>query len=107
MLGDLLQVHIPFAGVAKLLPWREQEFEWRPSPVGEPCRMVKDHAGRNEFREGILVDEIIRKTVSVATAQPRPTCETRYSGGTSALVKNTWLNDAYPFICRSGRTSTP
>ena len=65
MLDDPLQVHVPFAGVVKLLPWREQEFEWRPSPVGEPCRMVKDSAGRNEFRAGILVDAIIRKTVSV------------------------------------------
>ena len=27
--------------------------------------------------------------------------------GTSASVKNTWLNEAWPFICRSGCTSTP
>ena len=65
MLDDPLQVHIPFTGVVELLPWREQEFERYPSPVGEPCRVVKDHTGRNEFRARILVDTIVRKTVSV------------------------------------------
>lgn len=46
-------------------------------------------------------------SVVVATAQPWPSSATWFSGGTSASVKNTWLNEAWWFICRSGCTSTP
>src|SRR6266446_9716509 len=46
-------------------------------------------------------------SVVVVTAQPLPTSETRNSGSTLASVKNTWLNEAYPFICRNGCTVTP
>ena len=46
-------------------------------------------------------------SVVMATRQPLPVSETWYSGGIRASVKNTWLNDACPFICRNWRTSTP
>src|SRR5436190_10030365 len=36
-------------------------------------------------------------SVVVVTAQPLPTSETRNSGSTLASVKDTWLNEAYPF----------
>src|SRR5438552_7846799 len=45
--------------------------------------------------------------VVVVTAQPLPTSETRNCGSTLASVKNTWLNEAYPFIWRNGCTVTP
>ena len=43
-------------------------------------------------------------SVVVVTAQPSPTSADQESGSTLASVKNTWLNEAWPFICRSGCT---
>src|SRR5579883_1582495 len=66
--------------------------------------------GRSDAMPQLEIPSAPRRScinVVVATAQPLPTSPTKFSGGTSASVKNTWLNDAYPFIWRRGRTSTP
>ena len=44
---------------------------------------------------------------SARPPSPRAASPTTWSTGTRAPDKNTSLNDAQPFICRSGRTSTP
>ena len=44
---------------------------------------------------------------STATRQPPPASPTTLASGTRASVRNTSLNEACPFIWRSGRTSTP
>ena len=45
------------------------------------------------------------KVVSAAP-QPCPTSPTTFGTGTRASSRNTSLNEAWPFICRSGRTTT-
>ncbi len=46
-------------------------------------------------------------SVVSATAQPPPMAPTTFPAGIRAWSRNTWLNDACPFICRSGLASTP
>ena len=46
-------------------------------------------------------------SVVMAMRHPSPASPTRLAAGTRASVRNTSLNEAWPFIWRSGRTSTP
>ena len=48
-----------------------------------------------------------KESVVFATCQPLPSAPIRSSGATTAFVMKTSLKDWCPFICRSGRASTP
>ena len=52
---------------------------------------------------------VARSCISSATAmsQPWPSLPTMFSRGTRTSSRKTSLNSLSPFICRSGRTSTP
>ena len=64
-------------------------------------------AATSNDRRRIVANVRSWASVVMAMPQPSPGFPTRLAAGTLASVMNTSLNEAWKFIWRSGRTSTP